>query len=1139
MFFRIPAYDRSIRMNRPIRSLSAPAMLVVGIFLMILGIAAMAWWSQRASNDDTQFAAHMNAGRGYHSAGDARRAIESFRAALTMNPANPDVHLNLANAFLLANQPSEALVHARQALQVEPGRGAAHYLAGCSHLRLGAHSNAVQSLTEAKQADRTLNTVSFQLGLAYAGWGRFAEAAEQFVEVLEFDKDHPSAHYQLSQAYLRQGAREQAAAELAEHQRISAGKPQAADNPSLFERCKYTEILAPFALEQPEPDPVAIRFADDTARAFGPEAGRLRGPFGLFDLNRRGWNDVLLPDDQGGLHLLWNSNATFSARTDPLPSAVGAVQDIVVGDLNNDRYDDAIVVGTEGSQLLRFATNGFITDGTALGGLRAVKATGAALGDIDITGKLALLATTPEGRLRAFTNFGTAIFRERKPGPAGDGFDVTGVTSVTIDDWNNDDLPDVLLTRRGEPPWVLSNQRRDGLAAGTQPADWPVARCLATGDLNNDLRADVALVTEAAIAIHLGGLRDPLRIPARKNGIRALRALDYDNDGWLDLVGWGTDGLRIWRNRGRRGFHEETTALGLGEWSGASVRHAAFADFDQDGDIDVLIDLDGRGVRLLRNDGAHVNGLVKFRPIGNRSNFSGIGLRIELNAGNWRAVRSVQRKPVEIGVGRHKDLETVIARWADTQPLFGVGPHPRQVVDLIEPKNPTGSCPYLYAWDGTRFRFLTDILSSAPVGLPSRPGHNIVADPREWVALGGTADFVPRQGRYTVQLTEELREILYLDEARLGWVDIPPGTEVHPTSKLVPGPPFPKHGLRVLSGRLPLRSARSGEGVDLTATLDREDGQRFSPRLRAPQLRGLAEPTSAILDFGPLPNAPGLTLALSGWLRFGGGMANIAGSHDPELPFPFPRLEAETAPDRWEPLPKVVVGAPAGRTKTILVSLGSGQLPAGTRRLRLSYAFELHWDRIALFTGNRPAEAASLAPTSTDLHWHGYGEFAPTGPSDPLTPMHDTVRQRPPWRITPSGWATRYGPVDLLLAAEDNGLVTVAAGDGLTLEFAAGALPAVPEGLERRFFLWTVGWNKDADYHVAAGDRIDPLPWHGMDDDRHGVEARPAFPSDTLHQRFNTRWVGPLNAHRLEARRPGSPKGGGTGGGETLSGSGR
>jgi len=62
--------------------------------------------------------------------------------------------------------------------------------------------------------------------------------------------------------------------------------------------------------------------------------------------------------------------------------------------------------------------------------------------------------------------------------------------------------------------------------------------------------------------------------------------------------------------------------------------------------------------------------------------------------------------------------------------------------------------------------------------------------------------------------------------------------------------------------------------------------------------------------------------------------------------------------------------------------------------------------------------------------------------------------------------------------------------------------------MQRDFFLFTTGWDKDADYHVAHGNTIAPLPWRGMDDQRHGTEPRPAFPSDALHERFNTRWVG-------------------------------
>src|SRR6185436_19471555 len=120
-------------------------------------------------------------------------------------------------------------------------------------------------------------------------------------------------------------------------------------------------------------------------------------------------------------------------------------------------------------------------------------------------------------------------------------------------------------------------------------------------------------------------------------------------------------------------------------------------------------------------------------------------------------------------------------------------------------------------------------------------------------------------------------------------------------------------------------------GADVTAALRAMDGQKVSPaRLRAPQLRGLAEPHGVILDFGPLPGERPLVLALTGWLRFGGGMANIAASHNPSLPYPFPRLEAETGDGRWVPV-DVRVGVPAGKTKTILVDL-AGKLPAGVRR---------------------------------------------------------------------------------------------------------------------------------------------------------------------------------------------------------------
>src|ERR1017187_3167530 len=87
-------------------------------------------------------------------------------------------------------------------------------------------------------------------------------------------------------------------------------------------------------------------------------------------------------------------------------------------------------------------------------------------------------------------------------------------------------------------------------------------------------------------------------------------------------------------------------------------------------------------------------------------------------------------------------------------------------------------------------------------------------------------------------------------------------------------------------------------------------------QLREPQLRGLAEPFSVTMDFGELPANRPLVLALNGWLRFGGGMANIAASLDANLPFPFPTLKAELPDGSWKKL-DVDVGAPRSEERRV------------------------------------------------------------------------------------------------------------------------------------------------------------------------------------------------------------------------------
>jgi hypothetical protein len=386
----------------------------------------------------------------------------------------------------------------------------------------------------------------------------------------------------------------------------------------------------------------------------------------------------------------------------------------------------------------------------------------------------------------------------------------------------------------------------------------------------------------------------------------------------------------------------------------------------------------------------------------------------------------------------------------------------------------------------------------------------VEADSEELLRIGDDVSVPPRNGAFAIAVTSELREVLYLDEAKLFVIDHPPDTEIHSTSKLRSSGPFPQPELVALSNRHPLQSAIRSDGADVTAAAREIDREMVSPvALRVPQLRGLAEPWHVDLDFGPFDTTRPLALVLTGWLRFGGGMANIGTAHNPDLPFPFPQLEAEIADGNWQKL-DVLVGAPAGKTKTIIVDL-AGKLPPGTRRLRLSTAFEIHWDRIALFerAPNAPP-AITLTPAIADLHWHGFGEYEPLPADQPLTPNHDRVKQIAPWRIAPSGWCTRYGDVRPLITERDDAFVVLNGGDELTLEFPVAALPPKPAGWTRSIFFRLSGWDKDADNNVAHGWTIDPLPFHGMDDQRYGEQSRPERPSDALMRTFNTRWIGPL-----------------------------
>lgn len=1130
----MPAYHRASR----------SADFQIGVFIALLLVLATACKkSTDTAGPSADFLAVMNVGKSQYEKGDFTAATASFTQAVQQQPTSIDARLNLANALLAAGQPEQVFAQTDQVLGMDPLSGAAHYLAGCAYLRQGKFEDALKSLQQAKDIDRTVNEVSFQLGVAYEGLRNYDDAIAQWRETIEFGPEHPAAYYRLSQVLIRQGETDESAALLEKHREVTAGRTIPSD-PSFFEQCLHTQMRVPFVLEQPDENGIEVKFVEVTAEWL-PDASSYTGPVGLIDFQRLGQPGLLvIHHDQ--FRLLAFTNGQFQATgTAVAAKADGGYTKVLVGDLDNDRYEDAIVLGTNSSHVLKLGAEGRITDRTLLTGLNALKATDGELADLDFTSKLSLVVALPDGQgIRFHRNLGNVMFRD-DTAAIGLPTNAFTATQVTVADSNKNDLPDVIAVGDGATR-VFANQRGGQMTETNVPLLSAAVRRVVIQDLNNDFRPDAAKLTGQQLTVSYGGLTNVVTLELGGD-FQQLETLDYDNDGWLDLLAYGPAGVRVWRNLGARGFVETTSALGL---TASRVKHVFAADLDNDCDTDLILVLDSGALKFWRNDGGNRNHMVKLKAVGNRSNHSGLGTRFEFTAGNWRGMRTVRQTPLEIGIGKHQQIDSAFVQWTQLRmnvEAIQAGECRVAFITEIEQKQMT-SCPYLYAWDGTTFRFVSDFLAAAPIGLPVAPGRIIAADPEELLWIGNETMFPAKDGKFVVKLTEELSEVLYLDEVKLVAVDHPVGTQVFSTSKMLPSPPWLPHEIMTLHNRVPLlkaisntqqprgvserrpparpeASARAGSEigapseVDVTERLQHIDNLRVSPEIYGDHLRGWAKTQEITLDFGPLDHTKPLVLALNGWLRFGGAMANIAASHRDDLPFPFPTLAVETADGAWQPV-DVRFGTPAGRTKSIIVEL-AGQLPAGAKRLKLSHAFELHWDQIALLeqAGEERTKIVRLSPARTDLQYRGFSEDAPLDWTHPTTPIHDLMTATPLIPKVPAGWATRYGAVDELIAEKDNAFVLINGGDALTVEFDATRLLPTPAGYERQFFLWSVGWDKDADYYTVLGDQLEPWPWHGMDDQEYGQQPRPTFPTDELMKKYTTRWVGPWVPSRREVAR--------------------
>lgn len=1090
------------------------------ILLIVVALLVLPSAARSASEPFAEWLQQMNTGQAQLENGDFAAALATYQAALAARPDAAVARRNLARAQLFNADLTGALATLEAARAAAP-LAATEYLTGLVHLRRDDPAAALPFLENAVQLDPHTAALRFQLAKACERLERNDDALTHYRETVRLDPQHAAAHFELAMHARNRRDLETYREELRAYKRLRDifGDPEV--SPLLLEACAHTRAepaSRPAANAATSPAPLPLRFAVPPAApaglaALAPLALDANGHY-TFAALTRGGQLRLATLAADGTPTLADPSVPCPDVGDPALLRVGHYHDSVSSEdrlkLDLPRFADVLVVGAAGLRLFERKDATGLVDVTERAGLTGATGGRDALWfDYEHDGDLDFVVASDTG-LVLWQNRGDGSF-ERVADAAGL---TDGGRALAMADLDGNGAVD-LIAARGDSTQVHENQRAGRFRPmPTPPGPWPAADRVLIDDLDNDGRPDVALISADRTLFRCGGDTEAIRIDHAGFAPTAAALFDCDSDGWLDLALAGPAAaadtgtrVRLWRNDRGHAWQESAVESDQASIALAGVRDLLALDHDSDGDSDlVLLGTDG-ALAVLRNEGGQTNRQLKVRLNSLAMvNHGGIGATVALRSGGTLVSRVVSRElPLEIGLGGLEQFDSLQVVWPDGTVDNLLAPATTGGLATVQRASNivTGSCPYLFAWDGANFRFVTDFLGSGALGLAVTRDITWPPDPIELVRIGDATEFRPRDGNYVVVLTSELREVDYFDTVRLVAVDLPSGREVHPTDSFMPPPVTPSE-LWTVDEPLPLRAAQDTRGLDVTAELSRIDGRYALPGAVLPApLLGVCRPHSCTFDFGEIPPTGSLTIAVTGLLEFGTASSNIALSQTDTASLNWPALEAETVDGIWHPV-AVNLGIPDGRAKTTVADL-TGRLPAGTRRLRLSTSFQIYWDRVALFRQREVAGAQRHdRPFATaDLQWRGFSRVRTGDDGYTRVPVFDDLLPQPPWHTTLEGWCTRYGDVHELITGTDGMIAILNGGDALELTCPADAFPPVPAGHTRTFFLDAVGWDKEENNNTVQGATVEPLP---------GQPPASAPADDDLTrpdwvQHYNTRWV--------------------------------
>ncbi|HYV84259.1 MAG TPA: FG-GAP-like repeat-containing protein [Pyrinomonadaceae bacterium] len=1032
-----------------------------------------------------------------------KEAADAFRRALQLDPSLVVARINLGIALFNIPDLPAAQKELLAAIQAAPTAPQPHYLLGLAAKTQNRPEDAIASFKKVLAVDPNDVGANVNLGQLYSQQKKYPEAIAALRLAVAAEPYNATALYNLGTTLIRAGQREEGQKVIARFQELRQRGTGTTLGANYLEQGRYAEAVASTGAE---PELVDKR----TPEVVFAEANVLPGDEAtdaatLFDYDGDGDLDLL---EVAGTHqrLLRNDGGKFTdvtAQSGALAKAATTAGVVVVaGDYDNDTKPDLFILRAGASTLYHNDGNGSFSDVTANAKIPSALTGGAtaAFVDYDHDGDLDLLLGG-DGLL-LLRNNGDGTFADQTT--AAKLTDKVHARAIVPTDFDNRRDIDLLVASTEKVS--LWRNMRDGTfkdVAADVGLTVKGATNAAAGDVNKDGFTDFyfASPTDTVGYLALSDGKERFQLARTEGGAVASQFIDYDNDGLLDLVSVMQDHVRVLRNTGD-GW-TDVSSKATSNIKVTTGRVLVSGDIDGDGDTDLILG----GLKIARNDGGNTNRSLRVALAGRVSNRSGVGSKIEIRAGSlaqkletYSASPAPAPADLVFGLGKRTVVDAVRVLWPAGIVQAETELANNKSISLTELDRKPSSCPYLYAWNGERFEFVTDFMGGGEMGHLDAPGTFNMPDPDEYVRIPQLRE---REGRYELRVTNELEEALFVDKVQLISVAHPEGVEVYPNEGLTEPPqPFKIYSTR---DARPPSAAVDEHGHDVLPRIERLDRQ-YPDDFKLQRIRGYADEHELTLKLDAAPSAP-VKLLFTGWTDYAWSSDNLAASQSGKS-LQLPALQVKDKQGQWRTVVENV-GIPVGRPQTVVVDL-TGKFLSASRDVRIVTNMRIYWDQILVDTsgGNFPLRITRLDPSVADLRWRGFSlEHSPDG-RQPLTYDYKQVSFTSPWKVM-TGRYTREGDVRELLNALDDMFVISRPGDELELSFAANKLPPLPRGWTRTFLLYADGFSKEMDINSASPDQVGPLPFHGMS--RYPYRWPERYPLTMERQRYlekyNTRIV--------------------------------